>query len=165
MHKFNRLLILLLVVLAALSLAAVTVAQDDDDDDDNSSESLDVNIAWQPFQNGVMLWFRSTDEVWVLIDDGTPFDGAGSVRYFSDSDESGGSGSTDCSISPIRGFGRVYFGNDDLRSQLGCPLADELGYNGNDSVASTGIVEVDGPGDTLYEVNRDGNTWLTVRFR
>lgn len=161
MLKINRLIAVLFAVILAAATLTPAFAQDDDNED-----TLDVNIAWQPFQNGVMLWYRSSNEIWVLVDDGTQFDGAGTVRYFSNSFNGGSStsGSTSCSLTPIRGFGQVYF-NNNLQSTLGCPLANELGYNGNDAPGSSGIVQVDGPGDTVYEVDRSNNNWITVRFR
>lgn len=166
MFKLNRLIAVLCVALVTATLVTASLAQDNDDGDD-TPETLDVNIAWQPFQNGVMLWYRSSNEIWVLVDDGTPYDGAGSVRYFANGftgSTSSGTGTVDCSLVPIRGFGQIYFDNN-LQNTLGCPLANEIGYNGNDAPGSTGIVQLDGPGDTLYEVDRDGNNWITVRFR
>lgn len=169
----NRKLIIALSLICLLALSfSMVQAQEDDANDD----TLIVDAAWQPFENGVMVWFAGSNEIWVLIDNttsydtgdssGTNNDGEGTVRFFSNSHDEGESndkGDSGCNIDPIRGFGEVYF-NNSLNGELGCPLADELGYDGTSNPGGSGIVQIDGPGNTSYEVNRDNNRWRTQTF-
>lgn len=162
-------ILLTMSLLLALGFSVVQ-AQDDDDDD------LVIDSAWQPFEDGVMLWFAGTDEIWVLVDndieydsgdsDGTDDDGEGTILVFADPHSEGeddDKGDSGCEIDPVRGFGEVYF-NNNLEAQLGCPLDGEIGYDGTSNPGSDGAVTIDGPGDTVYEVNRDNNRWTTQQF-
>ena len=117
-------------------------------------------LAWQPFERGVMMWFSGTNQIWVFFDTGN---GAGYVRYYGDtfSGTNYEGWSENCSISPIRGFGRVYFENE-LYNDIGCAMSQEVGYQGANTPPSSGRLQVDGPGNTLYRVNRNNHTWVTV---
>ncbi|MEM6283192.1 MAG: hypothetical protein AAF787_13435 [Chloroflexota bacterium] len=135
-----------------------------------------VYMAWQPFEFGVMVWFQDTDQIWVL-DSGTTTDedgdtvasGNGTVTVYSDAFSDGSSTSIDsdgCSLTPVRGFGLVW---DSIggSGSLGCPLANEIGYETGGRVDSaTYSLEILGPGNTRYGVDISGSsgTWQTISY-
>jgi hypothetical protein len=123
-----------------LGLVSIAAAQEDPLKDSVFTDS--VFAAWQPFENGVMMWFEDTDQIWV-------FDNNGSLRIYDDED-GGGSADSSCSSTPINGFGAIWNGYES--GNLGCPLADELGFE-TSARRDVGGIQIQGPGATVYEAS------------
>ncbi len=118
-----------------------------------------VFAAWQPFENGVMMWFEDTDQIWV-------FDNDGSLRIYDDEGDDGSSSSS-CDIDPIRGFGAIW--NSYESGDLGCPLADELGFETSARRDVGGGPQIQGPGGTLYQTavspGSNTGTWSVISYQ
>jgi hypothetical protein len=154
--------ILLLVALLMLLSVGTAFAQDDED--------LDIDTAWQPFEHGVMMWFRDCDRILVMFSaSGTPL--AGGFVWVEDNWETSmGNPSANppqFRFTPQRGFGHIWQQNN-VREALGWGLARELGYDSSEMDCDPGednSYEIDGPGDTEYLiVFGDGNSgaWATT---
>jgi hypothetical protein len=114
---------------------------------------LAVYAAWQPFENGVMLYFSDTDEIYVL------YNGSQRVQIFPNTWEEGDDNPKDDApddrLTPSRGFGNVWaqLGGAE-NSGLGWARAEEIGFDsarqsaGRDSFTTY----IQGPGETVYAV-------------
>lgn len=145
-----------LLLVLSLSVSAAT-AQD-----------LDIDTAWQPFERGVMLWFRETDQIWVLLGSNNNTL-AGTVIVYADSWQEGmGNPSVSApqgKYVPQRGFGLAWQalqGGGGAPGPIGWALAPELGYDSTGMSVSGSEYLIDGPGNTVYAVNPSNSTWRTV---
>jgi hypothetical protein len=166
---FRKLLIATMMSLISLIPMSVSLAQSGNTDA-NTSQASAVQVAWQPFQGGVMMWFSDTDQIWVFVNS------SATVYVYSDPFSEGNSNSTassgDCSNVPVRGFGIIWQNqfNQGNTSDLGCPMADEIGFDtgGRVDSGSSFTIEILGPGQTRYGVNissgAEQGTWSTIRY-
>lgn len=112
-----------------------------------------VYAAWQPFENGVMMWWSDLDQVWVLIN--RPANVTNAYIY---QDEWTNETAPNFGIPPanrhgaIRGFGRVWGRLGGPLSDLGWALAPEIGYDSASRTITNGVITIGGPGDTVYTV-------------
>lgn len=83
-------------------------------------------IVWQPFENGLMLWFSDTHQIYALFEDGSGF-------LFNDTFVEGQEESLlsapDGLFAPERGFRVVWDALGGVNSGLGWGLARETGYD------------------------------------
>ncbi|MBZ0289050.1 MAG: hypothetical protein K8I30_15635, partial [Anaerolineae bacterium] len=91
--------------------------------------------AWQPFENGAMLWFSDTQQIWVLTDDDHR------VQIFDDLYMEGApdpeAEAPDGLYTPTRGFGRVWEELGGPDSDLGWATTPEIGFDSARQPAST----------------------------
>lgn len=60
-----------------------------------------------------------------------------------------------CSITPVQGFGNVWYGNSTVRNRLGCPTAVEQGFKAVDEPFCFGYVVEDIDGKNIYVLFND----------
>jgi hypothetical protein len=65
-----------------------------------------------------------------------------------------------CSVELKFGFGRLWYGNANVRSQLGCPMVPESGFSATEQAFYRGYVVLDGDARVMYLIFNDG-TWLS----
>jgi hypothetical protein len=82
--------------------------------------------AYQPFQNGVMLWLEPTGRIYALANTGEYIDFVDTWNAAVDP-ERGGETPPAGLLEPIRGFGKVWRDNPAVRNRLGWATADESG--------------------------------------
>ena len=97
----------------------------------------EIYIAEQEFEHARMFWLEPAarkESIWILFSDG-PTDDVGDWVVYEDRFEEGEI-SSDPSIlppegkfQPIRGFGKLWRQEDELRNRVGWALADEVGYS------------------------------------
>ncbi len=91
-----------------------------------------IYVAEQRFENGWMLWLQPVGQIWVIfIDDSGEY-----IWETHDDTFAEGEIESDPQIvppedlfQPIRGFGKLWRGNPDVRAALGWALEDEFGHN------------------------------------
>ncbi len=89
--------------------------------------SISSNAAEQVFENGRMIWLEHDDRIYVFFNDGA-------YRTFEDTWVAGqadtvpGLTPPQGRYTPVRGFGKVWSGDEDVRSRLGWALAAEQGF-------------------------------------
>ena len=85
------------------------------------------SAAEQIFENGRMIWLQQDDRIYVFLNDGT-------YRTYEDTWVAGqpdtvpGLTPPAGRVAPVRGFGKVWSGAPEVRSQLGWALAPEQGF-------------------------------------
>jgi hypothetical protein len=90
-------------------------------------EPIASTAAEQAFENGRMLWLQHDNLIYVFFDDGT-------YQTFDDTWVAGQPDSVPGltppagRYMPVRGFGKVWSGDADIRSRLGWALAEERGF-------------------------------------
>lgn len=93
-----------------------------------------IQVAEQLFQNGRMFWLEPTNQIWVLAETD---DGIGVWTVFEDLFEEGDLEfdpdlvPPEGLLQPIRGFGRVWRENQDVRDALGWATEPEIGHVSN----------------------------------
>jgi hypothetical protein len=126
-----------------------------------------LQAAWQPFERGLMIYLQgSPGSIYVLSNDGRfrRFDDT----FISGSDpESGGETPPSGLIEPVRGFGKVWRNNPDLRSLLGWATQNERGDNASMQLFERGrAVYLPGNGQTYFLIDElavpNGGSWRTV---
>lgn len=101
-----------------------------------------VSTAYQPYEHGFMLWtsrlgWYEQRAIYVLFSDGT-------YRRFDDTwqsgvdPESGGETPPEGLVEPVRGFGKVWRSNPDVRAMLGWALGPEQGGDGQIQLFTSG---------------------------
>jgi hypothetical protein len=113
-----------------------------------------IQVAEQIFEGGRMFWLEPSRQIWVMVESGTL---NGRWFVFDDTFQEGEAESDptivapDGYIQPIRGFGKVWRDNTNIREALGWATSNELGYVSNyeyhpgGSLNSRGLYEA-GPG-------------------
>jgi hypothetical protein len=89
-----------------------------------TSGAAAVNTAYAPFEGGQMLWRGDTDMIYVLYNDGR---WASYSNEWHEGDPTFTCGEEDPTITPIRGFGRVWCDYPDVGEELGAMTAAEIG--------------------------------------
>jgi hypothetical protein len=152
-------ILLAFLVLAVVAVGAVTVsALPEIDQDATVTPTSRVWAAWQPFENGVMMWWSDLDggQIWVLIN---PVGNTPGQAYIYEDDWTGESLSSITPpagrFTPVRGFGRVWrlLGGASSGNQLGWALSEEIGFDSASRTFSGNTIIVGGPGDTEYTVS------------
>lgn len=107
-----------------LTCAASLSFTDPENADECALPELQVNAAYQSFENGFMLWRDDVDWIVVGFDDGT-------YRVYDDQ-WTGQSYPVDTApaglITPERGFGYLWVNNPEARNRLGWADADEISF-------------------------------------
>jgi hypothetical protein len=133
-----------------------------------------IAVAEQVFENGRMFWVEPTEQIWVLVVEGT---GRGDWTVYEDTFEEG-QPESDPSIEappdllqPMRGFGKLWRENPEVREELGWAVTPEFGYVSNYEYHPGGEVVngeyVAGPGyhvlfslyDEAFRFNEADGTW------
>jgi hypothetical protein len=120
--------------------------------------------AWQPYENGLMMWFGDTHEIWVMNNDGH-------FQIFPDTYVNGEPDPADKApegkITPTRGFGKVW-SQMGGRKLLGWAWAKEVGIDVLRQAAGRNSYTtfITGPGRFVYAVTRipgePGGYWTQV---
>lgn len=91
----------------------------------------EIQVAEQVFENGRMMWLSPTNQIWVMILNQT---GSGEWKVY-ESTFADGDPEDDPSLQvpngklqPIRGFGKLWRDNPDIREALGWATTPEFGY-------------------------------------
>jgi hypothetical protein len=90
-------------------------------------EPITTTAAEQVFEDGRMIWLQHDDRIYVFFDDGT-------YQTFDDTwvagqpDNVPGLTPPAGRVMPVRGFGKVWSGDENVRSRLGWALAEERGF-------------------------------------
>lgn len=127
-----------------------------------------ITIVEQVFENGRMFWFRDNRRVWVIVgDDVDPERGEwlcyedtytdDEIEFVPEFNPEAGTTTTsafpDAVVQqPIRGFGKLWRENDDLRERLGWALASEVEHSARRDYIAGGTLDdndeyVPGPGE------------------
>ena len=86
-----------------------------------------VSAAYQPFENGVMVWRGDTRQIYVLFNDGTYQTAADTWVEGETFDD--GRTPPEGRIAPARGFGKLWFTNSSVQQRLGWATAEEQSYS------------------------------------
>ncbi len=133
-----------------------------------------IQVAEQVFEHGRMFWLQPTKQIWVLVVTGQ---GRGTWQVYDDKFEDG-QPEFDPSIEPpqgllqpMRGFGKLWRENPEVRQELGWAETPEFGYVSNYEYHPGGQIEngryVGGPGyhvlfslyDEAFRFNEADGTW------
>jgi hypothetical protein len=127
----------------------------------NPPDILSVSSAWQPFQNGLMVWLSG--DIYVLYNNGT-------YQYFADTFVQGVDPETvpdvppSGLVTPVRGFAKIWSQNPAVKSGLGFALSGETGVPASVLPFQNGLMAaLQGRSDTLILVGGKGTgTWRGV---
>ncbi len=123
-----------------------------------------VNSAYQPFQNGVMIWVSSLGAqpqavIYALYNNGT-------YQRFNDTftegvdPASGGASPPAGALEPVRGFGKVWRENPTVRDTLGWAISGESGGTAQVLVFERGeMVGMSQAGQTYIMITGAPGTW------
>lgn len=137
---------------------------------------MDVYVAEQRYQNGRMFWLQSTDQIIVMVEQG---ENGGVWAAYEDTFEDGEIEFDPDIITPdenlmqpVRGFGKLWRENVEVRESLGWALEAELGHTTTYEYHAGGTVNeqneyVPGPGyhvlvslfGDVYRLNEGDWTW------
>ena len=139
--------VLLALLAATLPAAAQTPAA-------TLQTSQTVYGTVQEFEHGLMIWRSDTAQIWALIDDGTAFSFPSSS--YSTLPDNPIFGDPPSRLRPIFGFGKVWGNVSNVRTLLGWPVRQEIGYNMPVSAAGgvTSITQLNGT-----VINISGGSW------
>ncbi|MEL6151662.1 MAG: hypothetical protein AAFR56_18685 [Chloroflexota bacterium] len=136
----------------------------------------EVQVAEQVFEGGRMFWVQPVNQIWVMIVDD---EGTGSWLVFEDNFDESVDLEEDPDIDPpegqyepVRGFGKLWRENTDLRDALGWGVTPEFGYVSSYRYVPGGEVTDDGdyipgPGyhvlfslnSEAFRFNENDGTW------
>lgn len=111
-----------------------------------------IFAAWQPFENGVMMWFSDTEQIWVMTN------ADNRVQVFDDLYMEGEpdpeAEAPQGLFTPVRGFGKVWEQLGGADSPLGWAMTPEIGFDSARQPASprSYTVYVKGPDVIIYAV-------------
>lgn len=108
---------LVVLVLTLLALGGATSAQ----------TTQTVYGTMQEFEHGLMIWRSDTGHIWALVDNGVAYSFPASA--YSNLPDNPIFGEPPSRLRPIFGFGKVWGNIANVRSQLGWPVRQEIGYN------------------------------------
>lgn len=122
-----------------------------------------VGSAYQPYQNGVMIWLSSLGTqpqpaIYALYNNGT-------YQRFNDTwrdgdPQSGGEVPPDGLLEPVRGFGKVWRENPAVRNTLGWASSGEAGGNSQIQLFERGeMIAVTQAGQTYILISGAPGTW------
>lgn len=118
-----------------------------------------ISTAYAPFEGGQMLWRGDTDAIYVLTHDGR---WASYPNEWREGDPEYTCGRPDPTLTPVRGFGRVWCDHVEVREALGAPSAEEIGDNASAvQDFGNGTILVAPFGGVFVFVNEDA-TWRRV---
>ena len=128
----------------------------------------EIIVSEQQFERGRMFYLQPTDEIWVMIQDPN---GLGGPWEIFDNMWEDGMPELDAEIEapeglsqPIRGFGKLWRENDEIRDQLGWAIQTEVGHVTTYRYQPGGeIVDglyVAGPGQHLINSRDVGTTFI-----
>ncbi len=139
----------------------------------------DVQVAEQVFEGGRMFWVQPANQIWVMVVDE---DAGGEWLIYEDTfdedvdpEEDADLDVPDGSYQPVRGFGKLWRENEDVRDILGWAITPEFGYISRyEYVPGGDIVDeayVPGPGfhvlfslnGEAFRFNEDSGTWQLGR--
>lgn len=118
-----------------------------------------IGGAYQRFENGTMVWREDTSQIYVFFNDGT-------WRSFADTFKEGDRESDPAfaapggKMQPIRGFGKVWRDNQEVREKLGWAVAKEAAQPAEVQTFERGVILRGGP--LLFVVlgiDTDRGTW------
>jgi hypothetical protein len=90
-----------------------------------------IQVAEQVFENGRMFWLQPTGQIWVMI---VTSEGRGNWQIYEDTYTEGDPESDPELVppegmeQPLRGFGKLWRDNPDLREALGWAITPEFGF-------------------------------------
>ena len=127
----------------------------------NPPDILSVSSAWQPFQNGLMVWLSG--DIYVLYTNGT-------YQYFADTFLQGVDPETVPDVppsglqNPVRGFAKIWSQNPSVKTGLGFALSGETGVPASVLPFQNGLMAaLQGRSDTLVLVGGKGaGTWRSI---
>lgn len=127
----------------------------------NPPDVLSVPSAWQPFQNGLMIWLSG--DIYVLYNNGTS-------QFVADTFVAGSDLETLPDVAPpgllvpVRGFAKVWSQAPGVKSALGFALSGETGVPASVLPFQNGLMAaLQGRSDTLVIVGgRSAGTWRSV---
>lgn len=127
----------------------------------NPPDILSVSSAWQPFQNGLMVWLSG--DIYVLYS-------SGSYQYVADTFVAGRDAETLSDVPPVglqvpvRGFAKVWSQTAGVKSGLGWALSGEVGVPASVLPMQNGLIAaLQGRSDTLILVGgRTTGLWRSV---
>jgi len=117
-----------------------------------------VWAAWQPFQTGHMIWKQHDDAIFVFVSDGdwTRFD-----DDWDDQTLTGDRGDPPEGMqSPVRGFGYLWEGDDDVHGDLGWATAEERGFCAAHQEFDNGFLLLSDPIESCLEGHHNEATEL-----
>ncbi len=134
-----------------------------------------IQVAEEVFEHGRMFWIQPRQQIWVMFDSGQ---GSGQWQVY-DNTYQDGEPETDPSIvppdgkyQPVRGFGKLWRTNPEIKDKLGFGLTPEFGYVSNYEYHPGGTVDaqgtwVSGPGyhilfslyNEKFQFNETDSTW------
>ncbi len=133
-----------------------------------------ITVAEQLFESGRMFWIEPTKQIWVLV---VETSGRGEWTVYNDTFQEGDPESDPSIVppserlQPMRGFGKLWRENPEVRNDLGWALTPEFGYVSNYEYHPGGeVVEgryVAAPGyhvlfslyDEAFRFNEEDGTW------
>lgn len=108
--------------------------------------------AWQPFQNGVMMWFFDLGEIWVMVND------THEIIILPDTYEEGALELDETAPEdfyvPIRGFGQAWDRLGRAEGLMGWGIAESEGFDSarQEASANSFTTYIQGPGEIVYAV-------------
>ena len=134
-----------------------------------------IQVAEEVFEHGRMFWILPRKQIWVMYDNGQ---GNGEWKVYDDTwaDTDPASDPSivppDGKFQPLRGFGKLWRGNPDIKNKLGFGITPEFGYVSNYEYHPGGLVDaqgkwVPGPGfhilfslyNEKFQFNEVDGTW------
>lgn len=124
-----------------------------------------VFASWQPFTGGVMMWWSDTDQIWVMLNNGT-------MTVYSDIWAQGMPNPAVTAPSgyftPVMGFGAIWQALGGGNSSLGWAMSEHVGYDTAARRASGSEMVIQGPGNTVYAVtlpqNANSGLWRVISY-
>lgn len=141
-----------------------------------------IQVAEQPFENGRMFWLEPIDQIWVMVESETD-KRSGVWMVFPDDFEEGDPEldptyvpPSEELMQPVRGFGKLWRDNDEVRAALGWARQPEIGHVSSYQYLPAGEMMdgafvaapgqhllTSGFGDRTYRFNEINGTWQTLR--
>ena len=136
-----------------------------------TSPAQDTQLIEEPFEFGRMIYVGSTDQIYVLFNDGSApawlvLDNRFDPAIHPEQDESFAAAIPPGYFQPLRRLGFVWRGNDTVRNRLGLAIQPEASYNGFAQSSTTPegaqtyyLSSVDG---TVLQLLPQGEAWQII---